>query len=114
MIPRPAPATPPWLSPREGGIVVAVKAVPRARRTRAAGEQAGLLRVQVAAPPHEGQANAALCAYLATAAGARPSQARVRRGSGGARKLVEIDGDPRALAARLVRSVAASVGEGGP
>ena len=114
MTPSPARPTPPWISPREGGIVVAVKAVPRASRTRAAGEQAGLLRVQIAAPPHEGQANAALCAYLAAAAGARLSQARVRRGAGGARKLVEIDGDPEELTARLVRSVSAPRGEGRP
>jgi uncharacterized protein YggU (UPF0235/DUF167 family) len=101
------PALPPWISRREGGIIVSVKAVPRASRTRAVGEHGGVLRVQIAAPPHEGQANAALCAYLAVAAGARPAQARVRRGSGGARKLVEIDGDPDALAHRLVRSVGA-------
>lgn len=85
---------------------MAVKAVPRASRTRAVGEHDGLLRVQIAAPPHDGQSNAALCAYLAAAAGARPAQARVRRGSSGARKLIEIDGDPAALARALVRSVA--------
>jgi uncharacterized protein len=82
-------------------VVVAVKAVPRSRSTRAVGVQAGAVRVQIAAPPHQGQSNAALCAYLAGAAGVRPSAARVRRGSGGARKLVEVDGDPASLVARL-------------
>jgi uncharacterized protein YggU (UPF0235/DUF167 family) len=82
-------------------VTVAVKAVPRSRATRAVGVQDGALRVQIAAPPHQGQANAALCAYVAAAAGVRPSAARIRRGSGGARKLVEVDGDPRALARRL-------------
>jgi uncharacterized protein YggU (UPF0235/DUF167 family) len=82
-------------------VIVAVKAVPRSRATRAVGVQAGAVRVQIAAPPHDGRSNAALCAYLAAAAGVRPSAARVRRGSGGARKLVEVDGDPAALAARL-------------
>ena len=66
-----------------------MKAVPRSRATRAVGVQQGALRVQIAAPPHEGQSNAALCAYLAEAAGVRPRAARIRRGSGGARKLVE-------------------------
>jgi uncharacterized protein len=89
---------------------VAVKAVPRARRTRAVGVQDGHLRVQIAAPPHEGQANAALCAYLARAAGARPAAARMRRGIGGARKLVEVDGDPDALAERLTGAVDAALG----
>lgn len=80
---------------------MAVKAVPRARATRAVGLQDGALRIQIAAPPHKGQSNAALCTYLAEAAGCRPSAARVRRGSSGARKLVEIDGDAVAIARRL-------------
>jgi uncharacterized protein YggU (UPF0235/DUF167 family) len=88
-------------------VTVAVKAVPRSRSTRAVGVQAGALRVQIAAPPHEGRANGALCAYLAGAAGLRPPAARIRRGSGGARKLVELDGDPGRIAARLVASLGA-------
>jgi uncharacterized protein YggU (UPF0235/DUF167 family) len=92
---------PDWLTRRPEGVVVAVKAVPRARITSVVGEQAGALRVKIAAPPHKGQSNAALTAFLADAAGCRPSAARIRRGSGGARKLVEIDGDPAALASRL-------------
>lgn len=95
-------AIPEWITLGEGGVVVGVKAVPRSRATRAVGVQGGLLRVQIAAAPHKGQSNAALCAFLAEAAGVRHTQARIRRGSGGARKLVEIDGDPRALAAALV------------
>ena len=82
-------------------MIVAVKAVPRSRATRAVGVQDGALRVQIAAPPHQGQSNAALCAYLAQAAGVRPSAVRVRRGSSGARKLIEVDGDPRAVAGHL-------------
>lgn len=85
---------------------MAVKAVPRASATRAVGLQDGALRIQIAAAPHKGQSNAALCAYLADAAGCRPSAARVRRGSSGARKLVEIDGDTAALAERLTASFA--------
>ncbi len=86
-------------------MTVAVKAVPRSRSTRAVGVQAGALRVQIAAPPHAGRANGALCAYLAGAAGLRAPAARIRRGSGGARKLVELDGDPERIAARLVATI---------
>lgn len=92
---------PAWLTRHDDGVVVAVKAVPRASRTGVAGVQAGALRVQIAAAPRKGQSNAALIEFLADAAGCRPSAARLRRGSGGARKLIEIDGDPEALAARL-------------
>ena len=63
--------------------------------------QDGAVRIQIAAAPHKGQSNAALCAYLAEAAAVRPRAVRVGRGSSGARKLVEIDGDPVALAAAL-------------
>lgn len=97
--------TPSWLSIRSGGVVVAVKAVPRSSATRAVGVQDGELRVQIAAPPHAGQSNAALCAYLAKAAGVRPSAARLRRGSGGPHKLVEVDGDPDEVALRLVAAM---------
>ena len=83
-------------------MTLAVKAVPRSRSTRAVGVQDGALRVQIAAAPHKGQSNAALCGYLAEAAGVRPSAVRVRRGSSGARKLIEVDGDPGAIEARLV------------
>jgi len=90
--------------------VVAVKAVPRSRRTLAVGLQDGAVRIQIAAAPHKGQSNAALCAYLADAAGTRPSAVRVRRGSSGARKLIEIDGDAetlgRSLATRLLADMA--------
>lgn len=85
--------------------MVAVKAVPRSRETRAVGMQDGALRVRIAAAPHQGQSNAALCAHLAQLAGVRPAAARIRRGSGGARKLVEIDGDPSRIAGSLTSAV---------
>lgn len=81
---------------------MAVKAVPRSSRTGIVGVHDGLLRVQIAAAPHKGQSNAALCEYLAGLAGVRARRARIRRGSGGARKLVEIDGDPDALTKKLL------------
>lgn len=92
---------------REGGVVIAVKAVPRSRRTAAVGVQDGAVRIQIAAAPHKGQSNAALCAYLAGIAGVRPSAVRLRRGSSGARKLIEIDGD----AARIERHMAVLAAE---
>ncbi len=98
--------SPAWLTRRDGGVTVEVKAVPCSRRTAAVGIQDGRLRIQIAAAPHQGQSNAALCAYLAETAGVRPAAAAIRRGSGGARKLVEIDGDPQALASRLLAAFA--------
>lgn len=93
---------PEWITPGASGVTVAVKAVPRSQATRMVGTQDGAIRVQIAAAPHKGQSNAALCAFLAGAAGVRASAVRLRRGSSGARKLIEIDGDPAALTAALV------------
>ncbi len=94
---------PEWVTRRDGGVTVAVKAVPRARRTAAVGVQDGAVRIQIAAAPHKGQSNAALCAYLADVAGVRTSAVRLRRGSSGARKLIEVDGEPDALEAAFGR-----------
>ena len=94
-------------------MTVVVKAVPRSRHTQVVGVQAGHLRVQIAAASHDGQANAALCAYLAEAAGLRAPAARIRRGSGGARKLVELDGEPALIVARLLERFGAAADAGG-
>lgn len=94
----------------DDAIIVAVKAVPRSRQTRAVGVQDGALRVQIAAPPHKGQSNAALCAYLAKAAGVKPRSAGLRRGSGGARKLIEIRTSEPAAAAKRLATAMAGVG----
>lgn len=67
------------------------------------------MRVQIAAPPHKGQSNAALCAYLAEVAGVRTAAVRLRRGSTGARKLIEIDGDAPAIEARMA-ALAVTIG----
>jgi uncharacterized protein (TIGR00251 family) len=95
---------------RDDGVVVSVKAVPRSRRTQVVGEQEGAVRIQIAAAPHKGQSNAALCAFLADVAGVRPSAVRVGRGSSGARKLVEIDGPPAALVSALIDRLGPVVG----
>jgi uncharacterized protein len=82
---------PEWVTRRESGVTVVVKAVPRSRHTGAVGVQDGAVRIQIAAAPHKGQSKA----------GVRASAVRLRRGSTGARKLIEIDGDPDQITARL-------------
>lgn len=101
---------PAWLTADAHGAVVTVKAVPRSRHTRAVGVQDGALRVQIAAAPHKGQSNAALCAYLADAAGVRPSAVQLRRGSSGARKVIGVAGDPDVVCANLARRLGEDLG----
>jgi hypothetical protein len=48
------------------GLVIPVRVIPRARRTKIGGLRSGALLVRLAAPPVDGAANEALIAYLAT------------------------------------------------
>ena len=70
-----------------------VRVQPRAARSEIVGWRAdGTLSVRVAAPPVEGQANAAVAALLAGALDLRPSAVRVERGASGRDKLVRVEG----------------------
>ncbi|HUL60425.1 MAG TPA: DUF167 family protein [Anaeromyxobacteraceae bacterium] len=83
----------------EGGVAVLELLVqPRASRTRAAGEHGGRLKVQLAAPPVDGEANAALAAFLADALGVRKADVAIVRGETGRRKTVRIAGATAAAA----------------
>jgi uncharacterized protein YggU (UPF0235/DUF167 family) len=54
--------------------------------------------IRVTAPPVEGKANAALCAFLAAAAGVGRTRVEVVRGQSARDKLVRVEGlDERAL-----------------
>ena len=75
-----------------GGVEIDVLVQPRASRTRAVGEHGGRLKIQVAAPPVDGEANAALVAFLASALGVRKSDVALVRGDSGRRKTVRIAG----------------------
>ena len=55
----------PFLRPVPGGVELSVLVQPRASRTKIVGEHAGLLKIQLAAPPVDGEANAALVEFLA-------------------------------------------------
>ena len=56
------------------GVVLPVRAQPRARKAGVVGEQRGALKVAVTAPPEDGKANAALVEVLAEALAVRRSQ----------------------------------------
>ncbi len=56
------------------------------------GERAGAVVVRVTAPPVDGKANAALCAFIARLAGVAPSRVTVVRGHAARDKVVRVDG----------------------
>jgi uncharacterized protein len=91
----------PCLQPAPGGTVLSVAVVPGARRTGADGLHDGCLRVRLVAPPVEGQANAALCHWLAAELHLPRRALRLLRGAQSRRKQVQVDADPEVVAAWL-------------
>jgi uncharacterized protein len=92
----------PYLSEREGDVLVRVRLQPRARGDEIVGERAGALLVRVSAPPLEGRANDALCRLLAKAAGVAATRASVVRGASARDKVVRLEGaDAEAVGRRL-------------
>ncbi len=93
---------PPWLRVATAGVTLEVLVQPRASRTRVAGEHDGRLKIQLAAPPVDGEANAALLAFLAEELGVRKADVVIERGETGRRKTVRVAGaDAAAVAAAL-------------
>lgn len=91
-----------WLRDEPRGAVLELVVVPRASRTRAVGEHDGRLKVQLAAPPVDGEANAALVAWLADALGVKRAAIEIVRGEAGRRKTVRVEGvTAEAVAAAL-------------
>lgn len=82
----------PWLRPVAGGVEIEVAVQPRASRTRILGEHGGRLKVALAAPPVEGEANRELVELLAGALGVRRAEVSILRGAAGRRKTVRIAG----------------------
>jgi uncharacterized protein (TIGR00251 family) len=89
---------PAWLREEPGGLVLELLVQPRASRTRVAGEHGGRLKIQLAAPPVDGEANAALVEFLAGALGVRRAEVAILRGETGRRKTVRVAGASAAAA----------------
>lgn len=74
------------------GVVIDVLVVPRASRTRIVGEHEGRLKVQLNAPPVEGEANKALVALLAKTLGVKKKDVTIASGETGRRKRILVVG----------------------
>lgn len=92
----------PCLREAAAGLCVLTLAVqPNARQTEIVGLLEGALRVKLAAPPIDGQANVALTAWLAKELGLAKRAVRLRRGAVARHKQVEIDAPLAAVHAWL-------------
>jgi hypothetical protein len=95
------------LSETPGGVLLPVKIVPGARRTKYLGEWQGRARIAVAAPPEKGRANEAVVEFLAGLLGLAPRRLAVVSGHAHPLKTIRIEGaaaDDVAAALQLPRS----------
>lgn len=76
----------------DGAVMIAVKAVPGAKRDEVAGRLGERLKVRVSQPPEGGKANKAICALLAKELGVKPAAVTVVRGASNAEKVVRAEG----------------------
>jgi len=73
-------------------VTLSVWVTPGARRSGLAGEADGRLRLRLAAPAHEGRANAELVRYVAELFGVPRRQVAITAGASGRRKLLQVRG----------------------
>jgi uncharacterized protein (TIGR00251 family) len=90
-----------WSREVPGGVELLVLVAPRASRTKILGEHDGRLKVALAAPPVDGEANAALVEFIAQALGVRKNQVTVLDGHTSRRKRLRVEGDVIKIAALL-------------
>lgn len=69
-----------------------IRAQPRASRTEITGEHGGALKVRLAAPPVDGDANRELVRFIAKVTRVPISAVRVVAGSSSRNKVIEIEG----------------------
>ncbi|MDP2270524.1 MAG: DUF167 domain-containing protein [Archangium sp.] len=81
-----------WLKEVPGGCELVVLVQPRASRTRVVGEHAGRLKIALAAPPVDGEANAALIEFLSDALNVRKSDVSLIEGETSRRKRLAVRG----------------------
>ena len=92
-----------WLREEGGGVVLELLIQPRASRTKVLGEHDGRLKIALAAPPVEGEANAALVEFLADRLGVKKAAVSILRGETGRRKTVRVGGAGGAAAVAALR-----------
>jgi len=74
------------------GVEIAIRVVPRARKTEIAGQRGDALLVRLAAPPVEGAANAALIQWLAACLGVPARAIHIVAGQQSRHKRVAVAG----------------------
>ena len=88
----------------DGAAVIDVKVVPGSSRDQIVGLLGTSLKIKVAAPPHEGQANRAVCRLLSQVLGIAAGQVQVIAGGGRPNKRIAVAGlSPEQVRQRLAQ-----------
>jgi uncharacterized protein (TIGR00251 family) len=80
------------LQAADDGVIVPVRAQPKARRNAIVGTHAGRLRIAVTDPPEKGKANKSLAEILAAALKIAPSRVQLITGATSAQKKFLVAG----------------------
>jgi len=91
-----------WLrEAADGSLVLSLHIQPGARRTGFAGLHGEAMKLRLAAPPVDGKANAALCAFLAQFCGVPKSAVSLLSGATSRAKRVRVESATPAAVDRL-------------
>lgn len=88
---------------KDGEVRFQVKVQARARREEIVGEHGGALKIRLTAPPVEGRANQACCAFLAKRLKVPRASVKIVAGEHAPKKLLTITGVTAAQVRELVR-----------
>lgn len=80
------------LAAKDGGVTFAVRVQPRAPKSGLAGEVDGVLKIRLAAPPVEGQANEELIRLLAELFDAPRRRIAILSGQTSRNKVISVSG----------------------
>ncbi len=80
------------ITAKNNGVSFAIRVQPRASRSDVAGEMDGALKVRLAAPPVDGEANEELIRLMSKLFNVSRSQIAIRSGQTSRNKLIVIDG----------------------
>lgn len=80
------------LTDKDGGVIFAVRVQPRASRSGVVGELDGALKIRLAAPPVDGEANQELIRFLAKLFDVSRGQVFIATGQTSKNKLIRVEG----------------------
>ncbi len=91
----------PSIEERDGAVFLRVRVQPKSSRNSHSVDSQGRLKVALTAPPVDGAANSALCAYLARALHVPKRTVALAQGEKSRDKLIRIEGIPYSRAQSL-------------